>query len=76
VSALVVANTFSVLIAQRTRELALLRCIGADRRQIRRSVLAEAVLVGITASVAGVLGAVGLMAGIVAVLQRQPDTEF
>ncbi|MGW6175413.1 FtsX-like permease family protein [Arthrobacter sp. NPDC055138] len=76
VSALVVANTFSVLIAQRTRELALLRCIGADRGQIRKSVLAEAVLVGITASVVGVLGAVGLMAGIIAVLRRQPDTEF
>ncbi|HEX2246917.1 MAG TPA: ABC transporter permease, partial [Arthrobacter sp.] len=51
VSALVVANTFSVLIAQRTRELALLRCIGADRGQIRRSVLVEALLVGVVASV-------------------------
>ncbi|TJY68858.1 ABC transporter permease [Arthrobacter sp. CAU 1506] len=76
VSALVVANTFSVLIAQRTRELALLRCIGADRKQIRNSVLAEALLVGVGASIVGVLGAVGLMAGIVAVLQAQPDTEF
>ncbi|MCW2131739.1 ABC transporter permease [Arthrobacter sp. VKM Ac-2550] len=76
VSALVVANTFSVLIAQRTRELALLRCIGAGRGQIRRSVLVEALLVGVVASVIGVLGAVGLMAGIIAVLQGRPDTEF
>ncbi|NKX49776.1 ABC transporter permease, partial [Arthrobacter deserti] len=76
VCALVVSNTFSVLVAQRTRELALLRCIGAGRGQLRRSVVVEALLVGAAASVLGVLGAVGLMAGIIAVLQRQPDTEF
>lgn len=76
VCALVVSNTFSVLVAQRTRELALLRCIGAGRGQIRRSVIVEALLVGTVASILGVLGAVGLMAGIIAVLQRQPDTEF
>ncbi|MCG2622383.1 ABC transporter permease [Arthrobacter sp. I2-34] len=76
VCALVVSNTFSVLVAQRTRELALLRCIGAGRNQIRRSVIVEALLVGTAASILGVLGAIGLMAGIIAVLQRQPDTEF
>ncbi|EMY36035.1 ABC transporter permease, partial [Arthrobacter crystallopoietes BAB-32] len=76
VCSLVVANTFSVLIAQRTRELALLRCIGADRKQIRGSVLVEALLVGAVSSAAGVLGAVGLLAGLIAWLQQQPDTGF
>ncbi len=76
VCALVVSNTFSVLVAQRTRELALLRCIGAARSQIRRSVLVEALLVGIVASVAGVLAAIGLVAAIVAYLQTQPTSGF
>ncbi|MDQ0735278.1 ABC transporter permease [Arthrobacter agilis] len=65
VAGLVIANTFSVLVAQRTRELALLRCIGAERRQIRASVLVEATIVGFTGSVVGVLLAVGVMAGLV-----------
>ncbi|MER1997317.1 MAG: ABC transporter permease [Arthrobacter sp.] len=76
VCALVVSNTFSVLVAQRTRELALLRCIGAGRSQIRRSVLVEALLVGITASTAGVLLAVGLVGGTVAYLQTLPENAF
>jgi len=53
VAGLVIANTFSVLIAQRTRTLALLRCVGADRGQIRRSVLLEALGLGLAASVVG-----------------------
>ncbi|MFZ3454510.1 FtsX-like permease family protein [Arthrobacter sp. 7Tela_A1] len=76
VCALVVSNTFSVLVAQRTRELALLRCIGARRAQIRRSVLVEALLVGIVSSVAGVLAAVALVGGIVAYLQTLPESGF
>lgn len=72
VAGLVISNTFSVLVAQRTRELALLRCIGAERRQIRTAVLVEALLVGLTASALGVLLAVGGMAGLVA-LARQTD---
>ena len=76
VAGLVVSNTFSVLIAQRTRELALLRCIGADRGQIRRSVLVEALLVGLLSSVIGILLATGLMAAVIGWLQRRPETEF
>ncbi|MBO0897631.1 FtsX-like permease family protein [Arthrobacter sunyaminii] len=76
VCALVVSNTFSVLVAQRTRELALLRCIGAERSQIRRSVLVEALIVGIVASVAGVLAAVALVGGIIAYLQTIPESGF
>ena len=76
VCSLVVSNTFSVLVAQRTRELALLRCIGADRSQIRRSVIVEALLVGIVSSIAGVALAIGLVGAIVAYLQTLPDSGF
>jgi len=59
-------NTFSILVGQRTRELALLRIVGASRRQVFRSVLIEAAILGLVASLAGlglgVLAAVGLEA--------------
>jgi putative ABC transport system permease protein len=55
VAGLVIANTFQVLVAQRTRTLALLRCVGADKRQVSRSVLTEATILGVMASVGGVL---------------------
>lgn len=62
VAGLVIANTFAVLLAQRTRELALLRCVGATARQIRRSVLAEAAVTGVAASALGVGAGIGLAA--------------
>jgi putative ABC transport system permease protein len=55
VAGLVIANTFQVLVAQRTRMLALLRCVGAVRSQVRRSVLLEATILGAAASAAGAL---------------------
>ena len=59
-------NTFSITVGQRTRELALLRIVGASRRQVFRSVLAEALIVGTVASVTGIglgiLAALGLEA--------------
>ncbi|MGH9017260.1 MAG: ABC transporter permease, partial [Acidimicrobiales bacterium] len=59
-------NTFSIIVGQRTKELALLRILGASRRQIFRSVLAEASIVGLVASIVGlalgVLAAAGLEA--------------
>jgi putative ABC transport system permease protein len=59
-------NTFSIIVGQRTRELALLRIVGASRRQVFRSVLTEAAIVGIVSSLIGlglgVLAAVGLEA--------------
>ncbi|WP_138443375.1 FtsX-like permease family protein [Sinomonas susongensis] len=76
VAGLVVANTFSVLIAQRTRELALLRCIGASRRQIRASVILEALITGIVASVLGVGVAVGVVAVVVALLAQNPRYQY
>ncbi|NAZ86115.1 FtsX-like permease family protein [Kineococcus indalonis] len=62
VAGLVIANTFAVLLAQRTRELALLRCVGATRAQTARSVLLEAAVVGLLASLAGAAAGVGLAA--------------
>ena len=49
-----ILNTFSMLVAQRTRELALLRAVGASRRQVTRSVLGEAFVVGVVGSTAGI----------------------
>jgi putative ABC transport system permease protein len=60
VAAIVIYNTFRILAAQRTRELALLRCVGASRRQVFAGILAEACAAGIAASAAGVLGGLGL----------------
>ncbi|MBP2216236.1 FtsX-like permease family protein [Arthrobacter sp. CAN_C5] len=76
VTVLVIANTFSVLVAQRTRDLALLRCIGASRAQIRRSVLIEAGIVGLVSSVLGVLLAAGVMWALVSLAAAQDGTEF
>ncbi|MER5808550.1 FtsX-like permease family protein [Streptomyces sp. NPDC002033] len=53
-------NTFTMLVAQRTKELALLRAIGAHRGQVKRSVLAEAGVVGLVSSVIGLACGVGL----------------
>ncbi|WOP19163.1 FtsX-like permease family protein [Raineyella sp. LH-20] len=52
---LVITNTFTIVVAQRTRALALLRCVGATRRQVLRDVLGEALLVGGIGSVGGLL---------------------
>jgi putative ABC transport system permease protein len=64
VGGFIILNTFSILVAQRTRELALLRALGASRRQVMMSVIAEAGVVGLFASVVGlglgVLVAIGL----------------
>ncbi|WP_171163208.1 ABC transporter permease [Streptomyces sp. I05A-00742] len=59
----IIANTFTMLIAQRTKELALLRAVGASRRQVTRSVLVEAFVVGAVAAVAGLLAGIGIGAG-------------
>jgi putative ABC transport system permease protein len=55
-----IVNTFSMLVAQRTREIGLMRAVGASRRQVNRSVLVEAVLLGVVGSVLGVGGGIGL----------------
>ena len=70
VAGLVIANTFAVLLAQRTRELALLRCVGATRAQVGRGVLLEAFVVGLLASAVGVAAGVGLAAATTALVGR------
>ncbi|MFI1676050.1 ABC transporter permease [Streptomyces sp. NPDC020607] len=60
-----IVNTFSMLIAQRTRELGLLRALGADRRQVRRSVLVEALLLGLVGSTLGLAAGIGLALGLI-----------
>jgi len=60
VACIVIYNTFGILIAQRSREFALLRCVGASRRQVFRGMIGEACAVGLAASAAGVLGGIGL----------------
>jgi len=60
VAAMVVANTFTILITQRRRSIALIRCIGATGGQVRRSALSEASLVAVAGSVAGVVVGIGV----------------
>jgi putative ABC transport system permease protein len=60
VGAFSIFNTLSILAAQRTRESALLRALGASRRQVLGGQLAESLLVGLVASVAGLFGGVGI----------------
>ncbi|MEU9704052.1 FtsX-like permease family protein [Streptomyces sp. NPDC047981] len=64
VSVFSIHNTFAIVVAQRTRENALLRALGASRRQIVGSTLVEAVAVGLVASAAGLLGGIGVAAGL------------
>ncbi|MBS5560077.1 MAG: ABC transporter permease, partial [Bifidobacterium longum] len=64
VAALVIANTFQVLVAQRRRTLALLRTIGANKSQLYVSVLFEAGVLGLIASALGVGLGIGLMAAL------------
>ncbi|MFB6818926.1 ABC transporter permease [Streptomyces sp. NPDC056347] len=59
-----IANTFTMLVAQRTKELALMRAVGASRRQVKRSVLLEAAFVGVIASVIGFVLGLGLAIGL------------
>jgi putative ABC transport system permease protein len=54
VGSFIISNTFSIIVAQRVRELALLRALGAGRRQVQRAVLTEAAIVGTVASIVGV----------------------
>jgi putative ABC transport system permease protein len=59
VGAFIIQNTFRIIVAQRTRELAMMRAVGASRRQVVQLVLAEALVVGLVASALGVLAGVG-----------------
>lgn len=71
VSAIVIGNTFTILLTQRRRELALLRCVGASARQLRREVLWEGAALGVIGSVAGI----GIGIGIAAVAAGVTDLD-
>jgi putative ABC transport system permease protein len=60
VGAFIIFNTFAIIVAQRTRELALFRALGASPRQVMTSVIVEALVVGVVASALGVVVGVGL----------------
>lgn len=71
VGTFLIANTFSMIVAQRTKEFALLRALGASRVQITRSVTFEAVIIGVLGSAIGVVAGIGLVAAIKAVMSAQ-----
>ena len=67
-------NTFSILVAQRTRESALLRALGASRGQVMRSIAAEALVVGVLASLGGIVVGLGLASGLLALMDAMGMT--
>lgn len=71
VGAFIIFNTFSILVSQRVRESALLRALGASRRQVTRSVLIEAFLMSLLGSTLGLLLGLGLSRGLAAVFRAQ-----
>ncbi|MHC0434300.1 ABC transporter permease [Streptomyces sp. O3] len=75
VGVFLIINTFSMLVAQRTREIGLMRAIGSSRKQVNRSVLVEALLLGVVGSVLGVGAGVGLAIGLMK-LMSQLDMEL
>jgi putative ABC transport system permease protein len=79
VGAFVIFNTLSITVAQRTREFATLRTIGASRRQVLTSVIVEALVIGLLASIAGLFAGLGLAVGLnalfVALNLDLPQTE-
>jgi putative ABC transport system permease protein len=74
VGVFIIANTFSLLVAQRIRYFALLRAVGARRRQVRRTVLAEAVVLALLGATAG--GVSGAVLGAVAMRVLHPVDEL
>lgn len=77
VGAFIIANTFGILLTQRTRELALMRAIGASRAQLLGSVLLEAAVIGVVAALLGFVAGIGLafaaLRGLRAFGFRMPD---
>lgn len=68
VGSFIIYNTFSIIVVQRSREMALLRAIGAGRRQVLGSVMVEALVVGLLASAVGIVAGIALAFGLKAAL--------
>ena len=73
VGVFLILNTFSIIVAQRTRELALMRALGASRRQVIGSVLLEAVVIGLLAAGLGLAAGIGVGAGLGYLFSRLSD---
>ncbi|MFJ8044628.1 ABC transporter permease [Kitasatospora sp. NPDC096147] len=69
VGGFLIINTFSMLVAQRTREIGLLRAIGGSRSQVNRSVLIEALILGVLGSTLGLLAGIGLAMGLIQLMK-------
>jgi len=74
VGSFIIYNTFSIIVAQRTRELALLRALGAGRTQVLGSVIVEALVVGAGSSALGLVGGIGLAKGLTNLLSSTGST--
>ncbi|HZR48034.1 MAG TPA: FtsX-like permease family protein [Streptosporangiaceae bacterium] len=72
VACIVIYNTFGILIAQRSREFALLRCVGASRRQVFRAMIAEAAATGLAAAATGIVLGIALSAGMLRLVKTSP----
>ena len=70
VGAFIINNTFSITVAQRTRDMALLRAIGASGRQVQLCVMLEAVVVGVIASAAGLAAGIGVAGGLKSLMSQ------
>ncbi|WFE36470.1 FtsX-like permease family protein [Micromonospora sp. WMMD975] len=70
VGSFIIFNTFTMLVAQRTREMALLRAVGASRRQVTRAVIVEALVVGVVGSTGGIGVGVGIALALQALFSR------
>lgn len=68
VGVFIIYNTFTILVAQRSREMALLRAIGSTGRQVRTAVIIESILIGLLASALGSIAGIGLGWGVLQLL--------
>lgn len=71
VGTFIIANTFSMIVAQRIKEFALMRALGASRRQITNSVVTEAIVIGLLGSALGIVAGIGLVALIQMIMEKQ-----
>lgn len=71
VGTFIISNTFAMIVAQRNREFALLRAIGISRKQITRSVVFEAVVVGLFGSLLGIVAGMGLVKALTALMEAK-----
>ncbi|MFJ6214588.1 ABC transporter permease [Streptomyces sp. NPDC092296] len=70
VGGFLIINTFSMLVAQRTREIGLMRALGSSRSQVNRSVLVEALILGVLGSTVGLGAGLGLAVGLIELMGK------